>query len=211
LAHRVLLVCLLLMAPALGSGAQTLESTYTIRLKSKQTTPGARGDHIVSVRITTKDVIEQFRSGLGIAPGSRRLLVVRRHIDDLLLQDAQEYLVVDGTYYPVAGMAEPLEMPATFQAAASRASRRRGWADERVDEIATGVFRMAGTGPQPSELAFSAFVHRRLLLLRQDDLYLGYRYTGLSWTIQGGLVEPDGEIMPVGGKLTLGREKLVAQ
>jgi hypothetical protein len=173
--------------------------------------PWSRGDHIVSVRITTKDVIGQFCSGLGIAPGRRNLLVVRRHIDDLLLQDAQEHLVVDGTYYPVAGMAEPLEMPSTFQAAASRATRRRGWVDERVDELATGVFRMAGTGPQPSELAFSAFVHRKLLLLRQGDLYLGYRYTGLSWTIHGGLVEPDGEIMPIGGRLALGREKLVAQ
>ena len=98
----------------------TLQGPLTVKLMAsfqEQTPEGAR---ISRIRITTKDLIEQFGQDFGVS-GKKGSLVRRRAIGDLAGEEAQIYFVMDGVDHLVESFIEPLppSLPEGFYGSAS--------------------------------------------------------------------------------------------
>jgi hypothetical protein len=90
----------------------------------EQTPKGAR---ISRIRITTKDLIEQFAQDFGVS-GKKGSLVRRRAIGDLAGEEAQLYFFMDGVDHLVESFIEPLplSLPEGFYGSASAHTLRPG-------------------------------------------------------------------------------------
>ncbi len=94
--------------PPVGLGP-IVEAPFTLRLTASFSKPLANGSRISRIRITNRDLIEQWKEQLGVS-GRRARLVIRRHVEDLDGEGARLYLVLDGVDYLVDGFLEPLPL-----------------------------------------------------------------------------------------------------
>ena len=104
-----------------------VEGPLSVRLKASFQQQTAKGARISGIRITTKDLIEQFEQDFGVN-GTKRSLVRRRKIEDLAGEEAELYFVVDGVDHLVESFIEPLvfSLPEGIQASASAFGLRPG-------------------------------------------------------------------------------------
>ena len=98
----------------------TVQGPLAVKLTAsfeQQTPEGAR---ISRIRITTKDLIEQFEQDFGVS-GKKGSLVRRRAIGDPAGEEAQLYFVMDGVDHLVESFIEPLPLflPEGFYGSAS--------------------------------------------------------------------------------------------
>ena len=104
----------------------TVQAPLAVKLTAsfqEQTPEGAR---ISRIRITTKDLIEQFAQDFGVS-GKKGSLVRRRTVGDLAGEEAQIYFVMDDVDHLVESFIEPLplSLPEGFFGSAAAHTLRR--------------------------------------------------------------------------------------
>jgi hypothetical protein len=86
-----------------------VEASFTVVLTASFSQPFAYGSRISRIRVTNRDLIEEFKEQFGVS-GRRARLVIRRDIRDLEGAEAQLYMILDGVDYLVEDFLEPLPL-----------------------------------------------------------------------------------------------------
>lgn len=105
----------------------TVQGPLAVRLTASFQERTANGARISRMRITTKDLIEQFEEDFGVS-GKKGSLVRRREIEDLAGEEAQLYFVMDGVDHLLESFIEPLplSLPEGFYGSASAHTLKGG-------------------------------------------------------------------------------------
>jgi hypothetical protein len=103
-----------------------VEAPFTVVLTASFSQPLAYGSRVSRIRVTNRDLIEEFKEQFGVS-GRRARLVIRRELWDLEGAEAQLYMILDGVDYLVEDFLEPLplSLPEGFYGRASGHTRNR--------------------------------------------------------------------------------------
>jgi hypothetical protein len=214
--RRLLIVCTIgiALAAAAPSSAETVQSTQALTLTGKFTLPTSTGARMISIRVTTRDLIEATKDALFLQ-GRSASLVMRRDIDDLNFSDAESFLLLDGTYYPIPpGPPGPdLDLPESFDGFAQALRLRpQDGVPTSVSDEGTTAFVLGDFATDGFEATLIGIARRSARLLTHAGFDVGYLFSSVQNKVIGGLMlELDGEV-EVGvltGSLRNGPEKIV--
>ncbi len=191
-----------------------VQGPLTVKLMASFQEQTAKGARISRIRITTKDLIEQFEQEFGVR-GKRGSLVRRRRIEDLAGEEAQLYFVMDGVDHLVESFIEPLplSLPEGFYGSASAHTLRRGdgavtsFEFEEVSAITIGNLALDGFTLNLFSLDGGRFVWKALPGLN------GYLCKKLTSRVTGGMQLSELPLespLLVTGTLQIGPEKALS-
>jgi hypothetical protein len=198
-----------------GPGARTVEAPYRVALTASFSEETPRGVRIARIRVTTKDLIEQFKQEFGVS-GRKARLVILRNIEDLDAVDAKLYFVLDDVYYLVEDFIEPLplSLPEGFYGSASGHRVRKSdgaissFHFQRVSALAMGDLAVDGF-----TMGLFSLDQGRCSLRSSMGQDVGFLCQKLTFGVTGGMQVsgiPTESPMLVTGTLQIGPERLVA-
>jgi hypothetical protein len=204
-------VAILLGLVSAASHAQTVQSTISISLTAEFSVPTSNGSKIYKGRLSTRDLIDEYKYELGI-PGNGGSLVIRRQIDDFE-SPGETLLIVNKVAYTLPD--EPIgdidvEMPASYFAYVEAVKLRRSdGAESEIKSLEPIAFRLGDLDVDGFEMTLVGIEKVTLKLLTQSGVDLGYLVAGTSSTVAGGMLDIDYGSAVVTGKLSSSSEKIV--
>lgn len=208
-------LCMLLLPLAsVPARAQTVEASFSLSLTAQATMPTATGSRIVSVRLGTRDLIDEMKEDRGISAKGGKL-VMRRPID--VFGEPETWLIVGGQEYLVDNPISEIEvvLPESFFADAEAIKQR---SSDGVETSITAVYTDAWGGGSLDEdgieMTLVGIETVNLRLLTQRGIDLGYVVRSVSSKVMGGMLLDIGTGTPLKGVITgsmsIGSEKIVA-